>query len=58
MAVLTGLSVLAGVGPVYFLVNADLQAAGYGVALLMSALAGFLVSIAGGWVFSSLPLYL
>jgi hypothetical protein len=48
MAILTGLSVLAGVGPMYFLINADLQAAGYGTALLMSALAGFLVSIAGG----------
>jgi hypothetical protein len=55
MAVLTGLSVLAGVGPVYFLVNADLQTAGYGVALLMSALAGGLVSIAGGcaWLLDS-----
>uniref|UniRef100_A0A383W382 Major facilitator superfamily (MFS) profile domain-containing protein n=1 Tax=Tetradesmus obliquus TaxID=3088 RepID=A0A383W382_TETOB len=47
MAVLTGVSVLAGVGPVYFLVNADLMAAGYASALLMSALAGFLVSMAG-----------
>lgn len=44
---LTGVSVLAGVGPVYFLVNADLMAAGYASALLMSALAGFLVSMAG-----------
>jgi hypothetical protein len=47
MAVLTGLSVLLGVGPVLYLINADIQAAGLGPALLMSALAGFLASIAG-----------
>lgn len=47
MAVLTGLSVLAGAGPVYFLINADLQARGFAASLAMSALAGALVSIAG-----------
>lgn len=47
MAVLTGLSVLAGVGPVMFLINADIKARGLGAALVMAALAGFLASIAG-----------
>jgi len=48
MAVLTGVSVLAGAAPLLFIINADIQAAGLGAALVMSALAGFLVSIAGG----------
>lgn len=48
MAVLTGVSVLAGAAPVLFLINADIQATGLGAALVMSTLAGFLVSIAGG----------
>eukprot|EP00879_Flechtneria_rotunda_P006260 GHRR01006579.1.p1 GENE.GHRR01006579.1~~GHRR01006579.1.p1 ORF type:complete len:583 (+),score=156.80 GHRR01006579.1:972-2720(+) len=47
MAVLTGASVLAGVGPMLALVNADLQAIGFGATLVLSALAGVLVSIAG-----------
>lgn len=51
MAVLTGLSVLAGVGPVMFLINADIKATGLGAALFMSALAGCLASIAGGSCF-------
>jgi hypothetical protein len=47
MAVLAGLSVLAGVGPVMFLINADIKTRGLGAALVMAALAGFLASIAG-----------
>lgn len=47
MAVLTGVSVLAGVAPVLFLINADIQATGLPAALAMSALAGALSSVAG-----------
>lgn len=46
MAVLTGLSVLAGSAPVWAIINADVS---FGVCLVLSALAGFFVSIAGGW---------
>ena len=47
MAVLAGTSVLLGTGPVWYVINADLQAAGLGAVLVMAALAGFLVSIPG-----------
>eukprot|EP00775_Hariotina_reticulata_P010190 gene10190-10350_t len=47
MAILTGLSVLGGIGPVFFLVNAPLQSMSLAVSLAMAALAGVLVSIAG-----------
>eukprot|EP00878_Enallax_costatus_P042572 GHUV01049974.1.p2 GENE.GHUV01049974.1~~GHUV01049974.1.p2 ORF type:complete len:112 (-),score=21.44 GHUV01049974.1:395-730(-) len=47
MALLTGVSVLAGTAPVWAIINADL---GFGGCLAMSALAGFLASIAGGVV--------
>lgn len=48
MAVLTGVSVIAGAAPILFLINADIQAMGLVPALLMAALAGFLSSIPGG----------
>lgn len=44
---LSGASALAGIGPVYYLVNANLQAAGLGVTLFMALLAGLTVSLAG-----------
>lgn len=44
MPVLTGVSVLLGAGPVWAIINADVS---FGVILVLSALAGFLVSIAG-----------
>lgn len=47
MAMLTGVSVLAGVAPVLFLINADIQQTGLPAALAMSALAGALASVAG-----------
>jgi hypothetical protein len=46
MPVLAGLCVMAGIGPLYFLVNADLQVAGLGAAMAMSALAGIVSSVA------------
>jgi hypothetical protein len=47
MALLTGVSVLAGVAPVLYLINADIQQTGLPAALAMSALAGALASVAG-----------
>lgn len=47
MAVLTGVSVVIGAAPVLWLINADMQEAGFGVALFMAALAGCFASIAG-----------
>lgn len=44
MAILAGVSVLAGTAPVWAIINADLS---FGACLALSALAGFLVSIAG-----------
>ena len=55
MAVLAGTSVLLGTGPVWYVINADLQAAGLGAVLVMAALAGFLVSIPGAAYCLALP---
>ena len=38
---------MAGIGPLYFIINADLQALGMGITAFMAILAGFVVSIAG-----------
>jgi hypothetical protein len=46
MPLFIGCAVVAGAGPVLFIVNGDLQALGLWVTLGLSALAGFLVSIA------------
>ncbi|KAI8473562.1 MAG: major facilitator superfamily domain-containing protein, partial [Monoraphidium minutum] len=46
MVVLSAVCIMAGVGPVYFLINADLKAAGLPATLAMAALAGIVVSVA------------
>jgi len=42
MLVMCGLCTLASPGPMYFLINADLQKAGLGITLTVALLAGFL----------------
>lgn len=46
MPVLCGICALAVPGPLYYIINADLQAAGLGATLAMAALAGLLAAIA------------